>query len=86
MSHRGVQTSRRQVTGDYRRATDDYKRVKDELQTAKEELQLKYKRLHTNDFESFFEYIYKTLFSERIWFSKAPMKRWFLLNEGKSRI
>ena len=39
----------------------------------------------TNHFQSFFEYIYKILFSERIWFPNAPVKRWFLLKKRHLR-
>ena len=36
--------------------------------------------------KAFFQYIYKILFSEMIWFPNVPMKRWILLKKGKSKI
>ena len=74
-SHRRLQTSHRRVTDNYRRVTDESQIATDESQTTT-----------TNHSESFFEYIYKTLFSERIWFPNTPMKRWFLLKKRKSKI
>ena len=65
----------RKVTDEYRWVTDDYRRVTDKSQTTT-----------TNHSESFFECIYKTLFSERIWFPNVPMKTWFLLKKGKFKI
>ena len=50
------------------------------------ELQTSHRRLRRIILKVFFEYIYKKLFSERIWFPNAPMKRWFLLKNGKSKI
>ena len=73
-SHRRLQRSQRRVTDDYRRVTDESQRTSDKSQTTS-----------TNHSESFFECIYKTLFSERIWFPNAIMKRWFLLKKGKSK-
>ena len=75
------QTSHRRVTNDYRQIKDDYRQVTDESQTTTDESQT----TTTNHSKSFFGFINKTLFSERIWFPNASMKRWFLLKEGKSR-
>ena len=75
------QTSHRRVTNDYRQITEDYRQVIDESQTTTDESQ----RTTTNHSKSFFGFINKTLFSERIWFPNASLKRWFLLKEGKSR-
>ena len=44
------------------------------------------RRLHTNHSEIFFEYVYKTHFQKGYGFPNAPVKRWFLLKEGKSKI
>ena len=74
-SQRRLQTSHRRSQTSGKRVKNDYRRVTDESQTTT-----------TNHSKSFFEYIYKTLFSESTWFSNAPMKRWFLLKKGKSRI
>ena len=78
MSHRRLQT----VTHESQTATDESQTTTDESQVATDESQT----TTTNHSESFFEYIYKTLFSERIWFPNAPMKRWFLLKKRKSKI
>ena len=74
-SHRQLQTSHIRLQTSNRRVTNDYRRVTDESQTTT-----------ANHSESFFEYIYKTLFSERMWFPNALMKRWFLLKKGKFKI
>ena len=46
--------------------TDEPRTTADESQTTT-----------TNHSESFFEYIYETLFSERIWFPNTPIKGGF---------
>ena len=80
-----LQTSHRRVTDKYRRVTDNCRRLK----TSDRRLQMKHKRRradfrrvtdesHTTTDESilkFFEYIYKTLFPERIWFSKCSYEK-----------
>ena len=72
------QTSNRRLQTSYRWLQTSHRRAIDESQTS-------YRLLHTNHSQSSFEYIYKALFSERIWLSNAPMRRWFLLKDGKSR-
>ena len=46
----------------------------DKSQTATDESQMIHRQLQTNPTERFFESIYKTLFSERILFSKCSNK------------
>ena len=65
----------RRLPTNQRRVTDDYRPVTYKSQIAT-----------MNHSERFFEYIYKALFSENIWFLNAPMKRWFLFKKGKSKI
>ena len=74
MSHRRVIDDQyRRVIDDYRRVAHDYRRVTD--------------RRVTDDYrQRFFEYIYKTLFSERVWLSKCSYEKIVLLKEGKSKI
>ena len=71
--YRQVTNDYRWVTDDYRRVTDDYIRVTDDSQTTTDESQTTiYKWL-----ESFSEYIYETLFSKRICFSKLSYDSMF---------
>ena len=67
-SHTWLQTSNRWLQTSHRR-----------LQTTHKQLQTSpwasHRRLHTNHSKSSFEYFYKTLFSERIWFSKCSYKK-----------
>ena len=84
--YRWARDEYRWVTDDYRRVTEDYKRVTDKSQKATHESQTGHRRLRRIIPKVFFEYNYKTLFSERIWFPNAPMKRWFLLKKGKFKI
>ena len=64
------------------KTTDESQTTTDESQTTADESQT----TTTSHSESFFEYIYKALFSERIWFPNAPMKKWFLLKKGPFKI
>ena len=84
--YRLVTDDYRLVTNDYRLVTDDYRLVTDESQTTTDESQTSHRRLRRIIPEVFYEYINKTLFSERIWFPNAPMKRWFSLKKRKFKI
>ena len=85
MSHRQLQTTTgepqtttdgSQMTTDEPQTTiDGSQMTTDESQTTTNESQASHRRLYTNYSESFFEYIYKTLFSERIWFSKCSYEK-----------
>ena len=57
------------------KTTDESQTSRRQLQTTTDELQTSHRRIHTNRSESFFEFIYKTLFSERIWFSKCSYEK-----------
>ena len=100
--YRQVTDEYKRVTGELQTSTDKSQTTTDESQTTADgsqttgEWQTSHKPLQTSHrwvtddydelFPNFFEYIYKTLFSERIWFPNAPMKRWFLLKKGKFKI
>ena len=92
-SDRQVTNKYRRVTDNYRRVTDESQTSIDELQTTTDESQTSHRWVETSHKplqtshrqlrriipRVFFKYIYKTLFSEGIWFPNASMKRWFLL-------
>ena len=75
-----------------------YRRVTDKLQTSHRRIKDHHRPVHirvtgghsrvTDELfqKAFFQYIYKILFSETIWFPNVPMKRWILLKKGKSKI
>ena len=59
----------------------------EEKDNPSEKVDIVEEKLRTNHSESFFEYIYKTIFSERIWLAKCSLRKgWFFLKGGKSRI
>ena len=66
---------RRVIDDQYRRVIDDYRRVAHD-----------YRRVTDDYRQRFFEYIYKILFSERVWLSKCSYEKIVLLKEGKSKI
>ena len=79
----------RQVTDEYRRLQTNHSRVQishRRLQASHKQLQTSHRRLHTHHSESFLEYVYKILFSERIWFSKCSYEKVIFTQRRKSRI
>ena len=63
------------TTDESQMTTGEPQMTTEESQTTKDESQTSHRRLHTDHSESFFEYIYKTLFSEMIWFSKCSYEK-----------
>ena len=67
------------------KTTDKSQMPTDESQRPTDKSHMIHRQLQTNPTERFFESIYKTLFSERILFSKCSNKKFGLtLKEGSS--
>ena len=63
------------TTDESQMATDESQMATDESQRATDESQMIHRQLQTNPTERIFESICKTLFSERILFSKCSNKK-----------
>ena len=72
------QTSHRQLQTSHIRVTDSYRQVTGESQMTTDNSQTSHRQLQQIISKVFFEWTYKTLFSQRIWFANAPIERWFL--------
>ena len=68
------------------KTTDKLLTATDESQRATDKSQMVYRQLQTNPTERFFEFIYKTRFSERILFSKCSNKNFGLTLKEESPV
>ena len=93
MSHRRLQASHRRLQTGHRWLQTSHRRLQTShrwLQTNHKQLQTSHRRV-TDDYiqitpKVFLNTFIKHYFQKGYGFPNAPMKRWFLLKEGKSRI